>query len=239
VIDLEGNYVFEAPRELLWDMVRDPEVLARILPGCDRLEEVNENEYQGQMKIKIGPVDGVFRGTVALSELQYLEGFHLVFNGRGPSGVVEGEGNVELAETPDGTEFRYSGKGQVSGRMATVGQRVMTSSARAITKQSLENLDIQVQARLQPAAAAQEAVGPGATQETPRSVPESAPPAPGQAEFMRGVAENMFEEMVPDPQQRRLLAGLALLTAVTVLLNWFANLIARRAAAEIKKELKD
>ena len=236
MIDIEGAYEFEAPRELLWEMVRDPEVLARILPGCDRLDEVNENEYQGQMKIKIGPVDGVFRGTVALSGLQPLEGFHLVVNGRGPSGVIEGEGDVLLVETQSGTEFRYTGKGQVSGRMATVGQRVMSSSARAITKQSLENLATQVQARTQPVAAAQESEAAGPTQRTPPQAPETAPAAPSQSEFLAGVAANMFEEMVPDPQQRRLLTGLALLTAVAVLLNWYANLIARRVAAEMRKK---
>ena len=150
MIELEDNVVFEAPRELLWEMILDPEVLARIVPGCDKLEIVNENEFQGQMRIKIGPMDGVFRGTVALSELQPPESFHVIVNGRGPSGIVNGEGDVRLEDVENGTEFSYTGQGQISGRMASVGQRVMTGSAKAITKQSLENLDNQVQARVHP-----------------------------------------------------------------------------------------
>jgi carbon monoxide dehydrogenase subunit G len=234
MIELQGDTAFEATRELLWEMILDPEVLARILPGCNRLEIVNENEYQGQMKIKIGPVDGVFQGTVALSELRPLEGFHLAVNGRGPSGVVKGEGDVSLVDGAEGTQFHYSGSGQISGRMASVGQRVMNSSAKAVVKQSLENLDKQVQARTQPEPAngAQTA---GAEAPRAAEAPEP-PPAPSQTEFMVGVAENMLEELVPDPQQRKLVGGVAVAAALLFLLNLFANMVARRVVRMIKEE---
>ena len=102
------------------------------------------------MRIKVGPVDGVFQGTVTFSDLQPVDSFHIVVNGRGPSGIVRGEGDLLLLQRRNGTDLRYKGGGQVSGRMATVGQRLMTSSANAITKQCLQNLDKQIQARLQP-----------------------------------------------------------------------------------------
>ena len=230
MIELEDNVVFEAPRELLWEMILDPEVLARIVPGCDKLEIVNENEFQGQMRIKIGPMDGVFRGTVALSELQPPESFHVIVNGRGPSGIVNGEGDVRLEDVENGTEFSYTGQGQISGRMASVGQRVMTGSAKAITKQSLENLDNQVQARVHP----QPVVEEGAAADTAPAA-EEPPEAPSQTDFMLGVAENMVEEFLPDPQQRKLLAGLGAAAVLLVFLNWFANLVARRVVKELEE----
>ena len=233
MIELIGDTEFGAPRELLWEMILDPEVLARILPGCDKLTIVNENEYQGQMKIKIGPVDGVFRGTVALSDLQPLEGFHLVVNGRGPSGIVEGEGDVFLVDSVHGTQFKYGGVGQVSGRMASVGQRVMTSSAKAVVKQSLDNLDKQVQARLQPTGA--NGTPPDTAAASRAEADTTTPPAPSQSEFMRGVAENMLEEFVPDPQQRRILAGMAAVAVILFVTNWFANMVARRVVSMMEE----
>jgi carbon monoxide dehydrogenase subunit G len=231
MIELTGEVEFGASRDLLWEMILDPEVLASILPGCSRLVIVNENEYQGNMKIKIGPVDGEFRGTVALSDLRPHEGFHLVVNGRGPSGIVEGEGDVRLADSENGTQFTYGGTGQISGRMATVGQRVMNSSAKAVVKQSLENLDKQVQAR----------TGPRLAAESPTTKAEpipagAAPPPPGQTEFFLGVAANMFEDLVPDPQRRKLLVGLALVAIISVLANWYAGIVARRAVKMMKEE---
>lgn len=236
MIELDGNMEFDAQRELLWEMILDPEVLARIVPGCDKLEVVNENEFQGQMRIKVGPMDGVFRGTVALSDLQPPESFHLVVNGRGPSGIVEGEGDVRLGDAQNGTELSYTIHGTISGRMASVGQRVMTSSARAVAKQSLENLDKQVQARVHPqpvvdGAATADAAQPGTT-----PAAEALPEAPSQTDFMRGVAENMVEEFMPDPNQRKLLTSLALLAAAAVALNWFANLVARKVVKMMEED---
>jgi carbon monoxide dehydrogenase subunit G len=234
MIELDGKTEYVVKRELLWEMILDPDVLARIVPGCKKLEIVNENEYQGQMRIKVGPMDGVFRGTVALSELNPPHSFHLVMNGRGPSGIVEGEGDVYLQDAENGTEFSYTGQGQISGRMASVGQRVMTSSARAVVKQSLENLDKQVQARVQPQPAA--AAAPGASVADTAPALETPPEAPSQAEFMRGVAENMLEEFVPDPGQRRALGGLVIGAILIIALNWFANLVARRVVKMLQEE---
>ncbi|MDX1416536.1 MAG: carbon monoxide dehydrogenase subunit G, partial [Candidatus Promineifilaceae bacterium] len=123
MVDIKGDYEIEAPCELVWDMVLDPEVLSRIMPGCERLEKTGENEYQGKMRIQVGPVDGVFQGTLALSDVRPLEGFHMQVNGRGPSGMIRGEGNLEMQPLGSGTKLMYEGTSQVSGRMATVGQR--------------------------------------------------------------------------------------------------------------------
>lgn len=239
MIELEDKVIFEAPRELLWEMILDPAVLARIVPGCDKLEVVNENEYQGQMRIKIGPMDGVFRGTVALSDLQPPESFHVIVNGRGPSGIVNGEGDVRLVEAEEGTEFSYAGHGQISGRMASVGQRVMTGSAKAVTKQSLENLDKQVQARVHPQPVAEAGAPADAAQQGAAFAEEAPPEAPSQTDFMLGVAENMVEEFMPDPQQRKLLVGLGAAAVFIIALNWFANLVARKVVKELEEKASE
>ena len=38
---LEGDYTFNGPREEVWEMVRDPEVLASALPGTKSLDQVD------------------------------------------------------------------------------------------------------------------------------------------------------------------------------------------------------
>ena len=64
MVELEGNYEIAAPQELVWEMMLDPEVLARIMPGCEKLERVDENKFEGRLNIRIGPVQGVFQGKV-------------------------------------------------------------------------------------------------------------------------------------------------------------------------------
>ncbi len=231
MVELAGDYEFAAPNELVWEMLLDPEVLARIMPGCKKLEQVDENEFEGQLNIRIGPVQGVFRGTVELTELEPPCSYHLVVNGRGPSGIVRGEGDLALTADGDCTAMRYTGQAQVSGRIATVGQRLMDSSAKAIVKQSLQNLDKQIQARLQPLPAVE--VGAETAVSPP---PSPALAAPSQTEFMLGVAKDVLADIIPDPRQRQLLAAAALLLGLVSAINWFANLVARRVAKILQEK---
>ncbi len=50
------------------------------------------------MKIRIGPVQGVFNGTVKLSDLNPPDGCHLALNGKGAPGFVKGTGEMNLEE---------------------------------------------------------------------------------------------------------------------------------------------
>ena len=232
MVEIEGSYEIAAPRELVWELLLDPEVLARVMPGCEKLEKTDENEYKGKMRIKVGPVDGVYQGTLALSDLRSLEGFHLAVNGRGASGNIRGEGDVQLEPAKNGGTLRYVGQSEISGRMATVGQRLTQSSARAITKQCLNNLDRQVMAQIEPELLAVE----GETAGAQRLREPVAPEAPSQTEFMLGVAQEMLDEYIPDPNQRRMLLGVAALPLLLLFMNWFANVVARRVVKILRED---
>ncbi|MCA9874731.1 MAG: carbon monoxide dehydrogenase subunit G [Anaerolineales bacterium] len=229
MVELSGCYEFGAPQEVVWEMLLDPTVLARVMPGCEKLEQTGENEFAGQLNIRVGPVQGVFQGTVQISDLRPPHSYHMLVNGRGPAGIIRGEGNLQVAPSDAGCELSYEGTAQVSGRIASVGQRLMDSSAKAIVSQSLQNLEKQVAARQQPVEE-----GDGETAVSPPAV--ALPPAPSQTEFMLGVGQEMLADLVPDPRQRQLLGGLALLLIITGLLNWFANLVARRTVKMLQEE---
>ena len=122
---IDGTYTFNASREEIWESMLDPEVLSRTLPGVQELDKIGENQYKAKMKIRIGPVQGLFMGTVNLSQLQPPVSCHLEVDGKGAQGFVKGEGDLELEEQGDTTLMKYSGDVQVGGRLASVGQRLM------------------------------------------------------------------------------------------------------------------
>jgi carbon monoxide dehydrogenase subunit G len=218
-VKLEGSYTFAAPQEAVWQALLDPDVLARIMPGCERLEKVGDNEFRGLLKIRIGPMQGEFEGNVVLTDIDAPNGYRMRVNGRGPSGFMDGEGGVRLAEQEGATVMQYDGDVQVGGRIASVGHRLLDRSAKALTEQSLEQLNQQIHAR-------QQAV----TSEAPP--PEIA--APTQTEFALGVAKNLLDDLAPPERRPQLIAGgaIALLALVMLraLAGWWANLVARRTA---------
>lgn len=144
---LEGTYTFEAPRQVVWEALMDPEVLAKVMPGCEKLEQLEENKYKGTLNVKVGPVQGKFEGVVTISEVNPSEGYSIQVDGRGAAGFMKGIGQVRLEDQGDNTVIHYGGDAQVGGRIASVGQRLLDTTAKSITRQSLEGLNQQIKAR--------------------------------------------------------------------------------------------
>jgi carbon monoxide dehydrogenase subunit G len=131
-------------------------VLSGALPGGEQLEKVGDNEYRAVMNVKVGPVQGRFEGKIELSDIVAPERYTMKVDGQGAPGFVAGEGQLELVEVEDGgTLLRYGGDVSVGGRIAGVGQRLVESTAKSVTRQGLTALDLMIQARLQPQAVAQ------------------------------------------------------------------------------------
>lgn len=216
---VEGTYTFAAQRDMIWETILDPEVLAKVLPGVQELEKSGESSYKARMKLRIGPVQGVFNGTVDLSELNQPESFHLVVDGRGASGFVKGEGDLKLAAEGENTVMTYAGEAQVGGRLASVGQRLMDSSTQAIIDQSLESLNAQVTARVQGVEDLEAVAGPK---------------APSELEFAAGVTRRMLADLVPADQRQDLvktaLIALGLLFVFRIINDWWTNRLANKVA---------
>lgn len=215
---IDGSYTFEVPQDAVWQAVLDPEVLGKVIPGSEELEQIGENQYRAKMKIRIGPVQGLFSGTVELSNIIAPESYHIKVDGKGAPGFVRGEGDLRLEPQGKETILYYDGDAQVGGRLASVGQRLMESSAQALIRQSLEALDAQIQARLSGI--------PG------EELPAVAPPS--QLEFATGVTKKMIEDMIP-PEQRPQLAKIAGASLAVILVlwmwnQWWTNRLANRVA---------
>jgi len=212
---IQGEHTFDAPRERVWRALLDPEVLARTLPGCERLERTGENEYRGVLNVQVGPVKGQFQGTLQLADILPLEGYHMKLDGSGPSGFMNGQGELRLADTPAGTTLRYDLDTQIGGRIAGLGQRLVESSAKSITRQGLEGLARELAAMTDPVreetVKEEIAVAP---------VPPAPPPVrPTQAEVAARVAGDVARDLVPAEKRPWVIGvGLALLAILVFLL---------------------
>jgi uncharacterized protein len=204
---IQGEHVFDAPRDAVWEAVLDPDVLTRVLPGCEDFREVGDNEYEGVLKIKVGPVQGKFNGKVKLSDLKAPESYHLDLDGKGAPGFVNGQGELRLADEGGKTRLHYEVDAKVGGRIASVGQRLLDSTTRVITRQALEGLDAQIAARTS-AAGSGDAGAPE---------PAAAPAPPSQSEFAAEVAKGVVADLIP-PDKRPLVLGIAAAAVVVIVL---------------------
>ena len=127
-------------------------VLAKVLPGAKRLEETADGEYEGVMNVGVGPVTAAeFSVIVKLKDRVEPESYTMDVRGRGPVGFTQGVVQVELVDAGDETTMKYHGDLQVGGRIAGVGQRLLDTTGKALTRQGLEAMQRELGARLAPA----------------------------------------------------------------------------------------
>ncbi|MEW5939658.1 MAG: carbon monoxide dehydrogenase subunit G [Chloroflexota bacterium] len=139
---LNGEYTFDGPREEVWKMFRDPDLLILALPGTKSLKQISENEYEGELQVRIGPITGSFGGKLTVSNERPLESVTLTVEGAGKIGFVKGAGDVILINQSEArTLVRYSGEIQIGGRVASVGQRLFDTVSKSMIEQGLNKLN--------------------------------------------------------------------------------------------------
>lgn len=148
---VEGEFSFPAPRETVWDLLQDPDVLAKALPGTQKLVRVAEDSYEGLMRVGVGPVTAA-QWTVGMSITDKVvpRAYTLHVDGKGTLGFTRGSAEVELSDADDGasTVMSYRADLQVGGKVAGVGQRLLDQVSKLMTKQGLEAMKRELGARL-------------------------------------------------------------------------------------------
>jgi uncharacterized protein len=147
---LSGTFTFNGPRTTVWDLLQDPAVLAKALPGTKTLTRTSDDHYEGLMKVSVGPVTAAeFAVKVELRDKVAPEKFSMHIDGKGGVGFTNGTATIELQEQPGPvTVMNYTSDVQVGGRIAAVGQRLLESVGKMMTKQALDALNKELKARI-------------------------------------------------------------------------------------------
>ncbi|MHB8412500.1 MAG: CoxG family protein [Candidatus Acidiferrales bacterium] len=132
---VQGTASLPAKREQVWDLLNDPNRLAKCLPGAERLEPDGPDRYKVAMKFGIAAFSGKFQGSVELAEKKPPESLKMRVEGRGVPGFMKGEGTISLREKSGVTEVKYEGEAQVGGVIASVGQRMIEAASKKIMQQ--------------------------------------------------------------------------------------------------------
>jgi carbon monoxide dehydrogenase subunit G len=95
---LTGSYRIPAAREAVWQALLDPNMMKRILPGCEKLEPVGEHRYYATFKAGVGHIKGLFSGEISLTDLDPPNSYTLRSRMKASTGFVEGNGRIELKD---------------------------------------------------------------------------------------------------------------------------------------------
>ncbi len=137
---IEGTYTFDAPREVVWSLLLDPDVLIKGMAGCKKMEYMGDGAYEGTLAIPVGPIQGLFSGTVLLSDINAPKRLTLTLHGEGEPGSINGHGTMRLSDEGESCTVYYTGEAEIDGRLASINRPLLETSARALVRQSLDAL---------------------------------------------------------------------------------------------------
>jgi carbon monoxide dehydrogenase subunit G len=137
---ISGSYTVPVEQQRTYGLLQDPGVLAQCMPGCDALVKVGEDEYRMKMKMVLASISGLFDGKVRVADQDFPASFRLIVEGNGKIGFMKGDGMLRLTQNSEGTEIGYDGEVHVGGTIASVGQRLIDTTAKMIIKRFFQKL---------------------------------------------------------------------------------------------------
>lgn len=147
-VKLEKKHVLDAPVDAGWNVLRDINALAACMPGASITEETGENQYKGNVSVKVGPVQTVFGGTIDIISLDEANhSLSLSASGKDKSGTSNASMQLTASVSPaegGGCELVGNSDIKVMGKMANFGSRMITSVADQLIDQFLTNFSNRV-----------------------------------------------------------------------------------------------
>lgn len=132
----------QAPREVIYAALNDPDILQQSIPGCETLEQTSDSEFSATIVIKVGPIKAKFNGAVALSDLNPPESYTISGEGKaGPAGHAKGGAKIQLLEDGDATILKYQVEAKIGGKLAQLGGRLIDSTAKKLAGNFFETFE--------------------------------------------------------------------------------------------------
>lgn len=145
-MELVDSVTINQSRDVVWRALKDPEILREAIPGCEALEQKDDDRMSAIVSLKIGPVRARFSGEVEFREIDEPDSMVLAGEGKGgAAGFAKGSARVTLEETgPSETLLTYTANVQVGGKLAQLGARLIDSTAKKLSRQFFNDFNAAV-----------------------------------------------------------------------------------------------
>jgi carbon monoxide dehydrogenase subunit G len=147
-IKLEKVYPVKAPSSLGWTILSDIPAVASCMPGAEITEQIDDTHYKGQAKVKVGPATVAFRGDIDVKGLD-PESRELRMIAKGSDTKGNSSATMDLTATirdagDSESELVGIADVKVTGKIVSMGGRMMNAVANQVLNQFGENFANQV-----------------------------------------------------------------------------------------------
>lgn len=135
---IEETFAVNAPIQKLWDSLLDPEIVSPCIPGCEKVESLNDKEYDTIIKAKVGFIAVRFKIRTVIEEIVPLRLIRTVGEGHElrKLGHFKQKTRINFNEISENeTEISYQSDVSIVGKLATFGDRILKAKAKEVGKE--------------------------------------------------------------------------------------------------------
>ena len=143
-MQMQHHFTVPVPVDVAWKALLDPERVAPCMPGAT-LTKAEGNEFAGSVKVKLGPVTLLYKGTGTFKEVDEA-GRRVVIDASGKDSRGNGTASASVTATlqPEGestqvtvdTDLKVTGKPAQLGRglISEVGGKILNQFATCLAE---------------------------------------------------------------------------------------------------------
>jgi carbon monoxide dehydrogenase subunit G len=144
-VNVSGEREFEAPRAVVWQVMNDPESMARTMPGVESFDVHDDRHWTANVKIPLGLGSLKMKVDMEKVEEREPEFAKMAIKGNGVGAIMNMETSFTLADAGPATSMAWSAEVKVLGPVGSMGQRVLQPIVNQQVQHVLTALDGQVQ----------------------------------------------------------------------------------------------
>jgi uncharacterized protein len=145
---INNEFTVSVSIQQAWDVMLDLQKIAPCLPGAAIQEEKGDGEYDGTMKVKIGPITANYKGTVKVEEADE-DNHRAVLQATGRDARGQGTASATIVSTlqeegGDSTKVNVETDMKLTGRAAQFGRGIAQDVATKMLNQFAECLEREI-----------------------------------------------------------------------------------------------
>jgi carbon monoxide dehydrogenase subunit G len=145
-VNVSGERVFDAPRDVVWQVLNDPASMAKTMPGVESFDIHDDRRWTANVKIPLGLGGLKMKVDMEKIEEREPEFAKLAVKGHGVGAMMNMETSFTLGDAPGGgTSMAWSAEVKIAGPVGSMGQRVLQPIINQQVQHVLSALDAQIQ----------------------------------------------------------------------------------------------
>lgn len=136
-LTIEDQFTVEAPPGRVWAYFSHPPRVVPCIPGAELTRVVDDNTYEGEVSLQVGPVRARFRGTVTIEAVdEEAHSMRMLAQGKQLGAVGRASARLQFGLYPQGsgTQVRVQAEVSIAGALARLGGGLIQNVTRQILR---------------------------------------------------------------------------------------------------------